>query len=576
MVRNMTIKMLTPEVISLIAAGEVIERPASVIKELIENSLDAGATTIIVEIEAGGLVLMRVTDNGCGIRADEAELAFERHATSKINAEADLTALNTLGFRGEALASIAAVAEVEMLTRSRDEDGIFVRLENGTIVQKRAFTRSPGTTITVKQLFRKIPARLKFLKSTPTETSHIANVVSQYALGFTGTGFTLLIDGRKTLRTPGNGKLLDSLIEIYGIETAASMLEINGAESVWNAGKVSSVKVSGMVCKPSVNRSGKGYLSFFVNKRWVNSRLLTFAVEEAYHGLLMQGRHPVAVIDLEISPEYIDANVHPSKIEVKFADEHIVFSAVQRAVRRTLLESAAAPLIEEKGTSYSAFPSSSLEDQPFLSETRNTGKAAPAEQMQHCLQPLSFLRLLGQAAGSYIIAEGEDGIYIIDQHATHERIRFEEVKAQLSRNALDIQGLLEPATLEVSSAQAPAFHHRYNELINFGFTVEPFGEKTYLVRTVPAVLYDRDWRTVLNEIIESLSENESAVWQEKICASIACHSAVRAGQSLSDVEMRELIKRVEEPGMPKTCPHGRPVMIHLTVSQMEKEFGRTG
>jgi DNA mismatch repair protein MutL len=574
----MAIKMLAPELIAQIAAGEVIERPSSVVKELIENSLDAGATEIVVEIENGGLGLMCVTDNGCGISVDEAELAFERHATSKISTEAELSAINTLGFRGEALASIAAVAEVEMQTRCRTEEGVLLRLENGVLIQKKLFARSPGTTITVKHLFRKVPARLKFLKSTPTETSHIANVVSQYAMAFPGTSLTLVNDKKQTLRTPGNGKLIDSLIEIYGIEIAGNMLEINGNESVWNAGKVSSVKVSGMVGKPSVNRAGKGYLSFFVNKRWVNSRLLTFAVEEAYHGLLMQGRHPIAIINLEINPEAVDANVHPAKTEVKFADEHIIFAAVQRAIRRTLLERPVAPLIEEKTIGYSALPSRGSESVPISHGIVSTRSAevVPVSSVQCSLQPLPILRLIGQFAGNYIIAEGEDGIYIIDQHAAHERIRFEEVKSQRSKNAVDIQGLLEPATFEVSAAQAPAFNYGYKELINFGFTVEPFGEKTYLVRTVPAILYDKDWRTVLNEIFESLSGGDFNVWQDKICASIACHSAVRSGQNLSDNEMRELIKRVEESDMPKTCPHGRPVMIHLTVAQMEKEFGRTG
>ena len=350
----MTIKVLDKEVVSQIAAGEVVERPASVVKELVENSLDAGSTQISVEVRGGGVGLIRVTDNGAGIPSAEVGLAFERHATSKIIGLGDLQAIGSLGFRGEALPSITAVAQVDVVTCTDGESvGTYLRLEDGVAVECKNQGRAQGTTLAVRNLFRKVPARLKFLKSESTESSHIANVVTQYALCFPEVGFTLLIDGKLTLRTPGRGQLMDSVIEVYGVEVGQNMLKVGSSDEEWESGRVSP-QVTGMVGSPSVSRSGRGYLSFFINRRWVSSRLLAYAVEEAYHGLLMVGKHPIAIINISLPPQEVDVNIHPAKSEVKFQSEQTVFGAVQRAVRRALVEQMPVPEIAEVATTYAS------------------------------------------------------------------------------------------------------------------------------------------------------------------------------------------------------------------------------
>jgi DNA mismatch repair protein MutL len=443
-------------------------------------------------------------------------------------------------------------------------------------ISKNNQARSKGTTVTVTHLFRKIPARLKFLKSTPTENSHIANVVSQYAMSYPEIQFSLIMEGRKTLHTPGNGRLIDSVIEVYGIDIARDMLELNDTDIRWQDGAKYQVKIRGMIGKPSISRTGRGYQSFFINRRWISSRLLTSAIEESYHGMLMQGRHPVVVINLEIPPSEIDVNIHPSKTEVKFSNEKAVFGAVQKIIRRTLIQKAPIPKIEETTTIYNQFPV--LPQNPVLQ--KNIISSLPEKKIVNGIQAemktLPIMRLLGQYAKNFIIAEGNDGIYIIDQHAAHERIRFEQIQEQYSRNAIDIQGLLEPAVFELSPVHSSTAKLFYLDLIKFGFSLEPFGERAILVRTVPSILYDKDWKIVLAELLDSLSSGKNTSnWNEQIIASMACHSAIRAGQVLTDNEMRELIKQLENAAMPRTCPHGRPTMLHLSLSQLEKEFGRT-
>ncbi|MDD5127570.1 MAG: DNA mismatch repair endonuclease MutL [Dehalococcoidales bacterium] len=564
----MPIQLLSEKVIARIAAGEVVERPASVVKELVENALDASARRIVVEVMGGGVKLIRVTDDGSGIPAAEVATAFERHATGKISSLDDLQSIATLGFRGEALPSIAAVADVEITTRVESEAaGTVLALENGAVVGRRSEGRSRGTTITVRNLFRKIPARLKFLKSNDTENSHIANVVTQYALCSPGVAFTLAVDGRQELHTPGNGNLIDCIIEVYGLEIARNMLTVGEESADWQS-NANPIKVMGMVGAPQVSRTGRHYLSFFVNRRWVSSRILAFAVEEAYHGLLMTGRHPVAVLNIALPTADVDVNIHPAKSEVKFRDEHAVFAAVQRAVRRTLVAEAPVPHIEEVIAPYAAPP-----HQPIMRQSA-IPKSSPelVAGLMPLLAALPVLRVLGQVQKSYIVAEGPDGIYVIDQHAAHERIIFDQLREQRSRQQVEVQGLLEPATFEVSPRQLEALRARLGELVEFGFTLEAFGERTYLVRAVPAVLQEHDWPTMLRELLDGGSANSG---EEAIIATIACHAAVRAGKALSDEEMRALVRQLEKTANPHTCPHGRPTLIYLGNAQLEREFGRT-
>ncbi len=569
----MSIKVLDKEVVARIAAGEVVERPASVVKELVENSLDAGSTQISVEAGGGGVSLIRVTDNGAGIPSGEAALAFERYATSKIGRLDDLQSIGSLGFRGEALPSIAAVASVEMVTCADGEAaGTYLSLEDGAVVSRKSQGRPRGTTVTVRSLFRNVPARLKFLKSASTENSHIADVVSQYALAYPEVAFALTIDGKEALKTPGRGRLMDSIIEVYGVEVAASMLEVRGSE--WQGG-AALPQVTGMVSSPSVSRSGRGYLSFFVNRRWVNSRLLSWAVEEAYHGLLMVGRHPVAIINISLPLAEVDVNIHPAKSEVKFQNESRVFPAVQRAVRRALVEQATVPGIEETAVAYKTSKGWGQELRTPAPAGSRPSAAAPPETLPTLAMSLPVLRVLGQVMSSYIVAEGPDGLYLIDQHAAHERVLFEKVARPGSPQETEAQGLLSPATFEVSPGQEAVLRSCYQDLSEFGFAIEPFGDRTYIVRAVPPALYDKDWAGMLRELLDSISGEGRSSWAEKVAMSIACHGAVRSGQALSDDEMRGLVRQLEQSANPHTCPHGRPTVIHLGAARLNREFGRS-
>jgi DNA mismatch repair protein MutL len=552
-------------VVARIAAGEVVERPASVVKELVENSLDAAASQIAVEVVGGGVSLIKVTDNGIGIPSGEVELAFERYATSKVSALEDLEAISSLGFRGEALPSIAAVSRIDMTSCASGEKAASgIVLEDGAVTERTSRGRSKGTTIAVRNLFRKIPARLKFLKSVATENGHIANVISHYALGFPEVKFSLSLDGRVALRTAGKGKLLDSITEVYGAEVAANMIEIKGEASLPN--------VTGMVSLPKVSRSGRGNLSFFVNRRWVNSRMLARAVEEAYHGLLMVGRHPLAVINIALPPSEVDVNIHPTKSEVKFANERAVFRAVYRAVRQALGEQTSVPSVET-ATKPAMMPPSEFREP--VAPYAGTDVGLSQTPVPTVAAALPVLRVLGQLDSSYIVAEGPEGLYLIDQHAAHERILFEKIERQRAQREIEVQGLLEPRPLEVSPRQEAELWAHYQELAEFGFSIEPFGGKTFLVRAVPAMLNDRDWTAMLRELLDSIAEGDKRHWEEVVTATMACHGAVRAGQTLSDTEMRELVRQLEQADNPQTCPHGRPTMIHLSYSQLKKDFGRT-
>ena len=567
----MPIKVLGPKLVSRIAAGEVVERPASVVKELVENSLDAGASQISIEARGGGVSLIRVVDNGAGIPSGEVELAFDRYATSKIAGLDDLDSILTLGFRGEALPSIAAVAEVDIVTcAARETTGAHLSLRDGRVVGRESEGRSQGTTVTVRNLFRRVPARLKFLRSPATENSHIANIVTRYAFAFPEVKFVLLIDGRGALSTPGSGRLIDSIIEIYGSEVAQNMLEIERGRWEGRAA-ASSLLVTGMVGSPAIGRASRDYLNLFVNHRWINSRLLAWAVEEAYHGLLMKGKHPVAVIDIILSPQEVDINIHPGKTEVKFQQERAIFSAVQKAVRQALVKLTPVPQVEEVATAYEA---PSLLKQGFeVPIGGNVGVTpAPTVAAQTTTATLPVLRVLGQISASYIIAEGPDGLYLIDQHAAHERVLFEQIVEQRSRQEVEVQGLLEPATFEVSPQQEQVLRARYKDLAGFGFSIEPFGEKTFLVRSVPALLSQKDWAGMVRGLLGS--EGNEGDWTEKVAVSMACHSAVKAGQILAEDEMRELVRKLEQASLPHTCPHGRPTMIHLSLGQLRSEFGR--
>ena len=555
----MTIRVLAPDVVSKIAAGEVIERPASVVKELIENSLDAGATQIAVEAQGGGVELIKVSDNGAGIPASELELAFRRYATSKIGDLDDLERISSLGFRGEALPSIAAVAEVEIATQtSSDAVGSQVCFRNREVVRRESRARPQGTTVTVRRLFRYFPARLKFLKSVTTENSQIAHLLSQYALAFPEVSFSRVLDGRTTLRTAGSGNLREVVNEVYGSEPAQRMLEVRQADSL--------VKVCGLISPPSLVRSNRNYLSFFVNRRWVRSPLLARATEEAYRGLLMDGRHPIAVINISLPPQELDVNIHPAKAQVKFCHEQAVFSSVRKAVEEIL---ARTPVARPKAAPFS-LSSGQWQSPRMITDNEPVFVIARLPTLE-----LPLLRVVGQLANTYIIAEGPDGLYLIDQHAAHERILYDRIMTQWLQKEVEVQGLLQPINIELSPREEESMKAGSELLAAFGFAVEPFGDRSYLIRAVPALMAGANVIEMVSALLDDLAGKEGpGPWEEKIAQSLACHGAVRAGQQLGSEEMRELIKQLEQTKQPRTCPHGRSTMIHLSSHQLEKEFGR--
>ncbi len=616
----MPIRVLAPEVANQIAAGEVVERPASVVKELIENSLDSGATDIRIEVREGGRRLIRVQDDGCGIPADEASVAFLRHATSKISSTDDLSHITTLGFRGEALASIASVAQVTVLTRTVDADaGTFIRLAEGREVEHSLAGAPPGTTITVEHLFANVPARLKFLKQPATEAAHIQQVVTRYALAYPERRLSLLSDGKLLFQSTGTGKLVDVLARVYGLEMAKQMIEV-GASGNGETNTRMGPGVSGYVGAPSLHRGNRGLITLFVNRRWFQDTSIAYAVVQAYHTLLPVGRYPVAVIFLEIDTEDVDVNVHPTKAEVRFREPNAVFSAVQKTVRRALVEYAPIPRADADATGTpSAWPHEVGAATPFGGEgwtgRRDALLAAgrgsqvpmplrhdewggasggwkgsdvapvvaatsipPSSQLdQTRLMPI--LRVVGQMAATYIVAEGPDGMYLVDQHAAHERVLYEQMLADHAANRLAVQPLLEPLVVDLSPEHAAVIAEELDTLSQLGLALEPFGGASYLLRSVPAVLA-RDGgqpeRAVV-EILDGLAQRDDVVettHEARLVTLICKRAAIKGNTPMSMPEMQELVRRLEACRSPRTCPHGRPTMVYMSAADLAKQFGR--
>ncbi len=572
----MPIRVLPPRVASKIAAGEVVERPASVVKELVDNAIDAAATQIAVEVQAGGVRLIRVVDNGFGIPPDEVDAAFQRFATSKLATAEELEGVASLGFRGEALPSIAAVAEVTMVTRGGDElGGTFISLKDGEIQQKSKRGSPVGTTVIVRNLFRSFPARLKFLKSASTESSHIGQVVTQYGLAYPEIRFTLVVDGRTTFRTTGSGNMREVLAAVYGSDVARSLLPIEnpGADP-----DRLMPRAAGFVSPPSLTRATRSYISLFVNRRWVQSRTLTYAVEEGYRGLLMTGRHPIAVINVAVPPQDIDVNVHPAKAEVKFRNEREAFGVVQKAVALTISAQAPMPSLDTLQRPQPTPPPPAERPMSEFDAIPSVRRPEGPVESVHSSEPTSgtlpILRVLGQVGNAYIVAEGPNGMYLIDQHAAHERVCFERIRDQRRRQAVEVQGLLEPLPVELTPRQQELLEVYAEALAAHGFDLEHFGGRTYLVRSVPAMLRDQDAAASLAELLDFLAEGEKGDMGESIAMSLACHCAVRAGQVLGQEEILDLVRQLEHTSQPRTCPHGRPTMVHVSTAQLEKGFGR--
>ncbi len=583
----MRIQVLDEATIAKIAAGEVIERPASVVKELVENALDAGARSVVVEILAGGRECIRVRDDGAGMSAADLPLAIERHATSKLRRFEDLASLRTFGFRGEALASIAAVSDLEIVTRPPDsEHGYRLRSVFGRRTALELAAAAPGTVVTVRDLFANVPARRSFLRQENTETAYIQRVVGAYALAHPEVRFEFLSEGRTVLATDGSGRLENALVGVFGAEIAAQMVPIAEAGEDGAEAQPVPVAVGGYIGLPTLTRSNRQGMLFFVNRRWIESRPLGVAVEQAYHTLLLVGRYPVVVVHLDVPPGRVDVNVHPTKREVRFADERVVFHAIQAAVRRTLTLHTPAQGIP--AVNFSPLSPPTLQRRLVLADPSRASPAAPralsraAEEEQVPAQEeagheraLPVLRVLGQLHSTYIIAEGPDGMYLIDQHAAHERVLLEQLMMQYERAAVDVQVLLEPLVVELTATQLAVLEDYREELAQLGYRVEPFGGSAVAIRGVPAVMHRRSPNTTLLAILDELAGGgRGSSRLEALAISTACHSAIRAGQELSLAEMRELVRQLEACTAPRACGHGRPTMLHLSQQELERQFAR--
>ena len=588
----MPIRILAPEVSSRIAAGEVVERPASVVKELVENSLDARATQISIEVRAGGVEQIRVADNGAGIAGDEVELALQRFATSKLAASQELETISTLGFRGEALPSIAAVSRVSLVSRAvGEESGTSVEVADGQTVSAQPVGAAPGTVVTVSQLFKSFPARRKFLRTTATEASRIQTLVTRYALAYPNVRYQMSVDGSTAFSSSGSGDLREAIADVYTPRVAHEMLELISEQS---SDQERLPVPSGMVGPPSLTRANRRHITIFVNGRWVQSRMLVYALEESYRGFLMERRSPIAVVNIALPYEDVDVNVHPSKTEVRFHSEGSVFSALQQAVRHTLTTHSPVPemaVASESAPHHTPQPRGPFSwptGQPAQPVARPGTQGAPdvhgraegVEQPPYSepLVPrkaLPALRVLGQSQSTYIAAEGPDGVYLIDQHAAHERVLFERVRAETLSQPPQVQGLMEPITVELDPRQRELAESQMELIAQLGFQMEEFGGRTFILRGVPGLLSGRDPGQSFLDVLDLMAEGGGfESWEERAAYSIACHGAIRAGKTLSHQEMSELIRELESCKQPHTCPHGRPTMIHMSSARLEREFGR--
>jgi DNA mismatch repair protein MutL len=561
---------ILPQILSdKIAAGEVVERPASVVKELLENALDANATRIIIEIEQGGRTLIRVSDNGVGMSKDDALLSIERYATSKIADEQDLFSIQTLGFRGEALPSIASVSKFCLETRNSDsETGVKIVIEGGKLKNMSDIGAPVGTQVTAGQLFFNTPARRKFLKSISTEIGHIADTVANIALSRPDAGFKLFHNG-KPIKSWSASESAQRIADVLGNDVRESLLEICAEHH--------GVSVSGMIVAPRISRTTSGGIYIYVNGRCVRDRMILHALSEGYSGRLMKGQFPTAVVFIALDPELVDVNVHPAKSEVRFAVPDNIHEAVRQAVSAALQQAdrpkwttsqpvREAPQLSEPLPSFSTPPLPKKQEETSLWKTGSDS------------QWFSNLRIIGQIRATYILCESEDGLILIDQHAAHERILFERLKKNngFQKTA---QRLLIPETIELNYSQIAVMEKLIPELNSVGFEIEPFGKNTVVITSAPAFLKAEEIKPLIFDIIEKMIDinikSDIRFAKEQCLMLIACHSAIRANQILSNEEIRSLLSEMDQCDNPSHCPHGRPSWIQWTTRFLEKSFGRT-
>lgn len=601
------IYVLDEATINKIAAGEVIEKPASIVKELAENSIDAGATAIRIEIQEGGKAYINVSDNGCGILKEDVEQVFFRHATSKIKSSNDIQGIHTLGFRGEAMASIAAVSEVELSTKAEeDAAGSYVIIKGGKLVENTSLGYPTGTSITVRNLFFNTPARLKFLKSDTSEQGAIVDIVEKLALTNTGISMKLTVNNKVVLHTPGNGDLLSVILSIYGKNIAKAMLPLDYSSEI--------IRIEGYIGKPEIARGNSTYMTFSINKRYVKNRMMAEAMKQAYKTLLMNNRYPFGVINIDIKSDMIDVNVHPTKQEIKFSDDRAIFNTLYLAVKnclnnsRLIFESfgdasetleAANPgyqniqsktsTIFERSSAYEpekgSYDQLSFEKKVTAPEIESFRKQfdherkteAPefqeeAEQKPHKLT----INVVGQLFRTYVLGQQDDTFYLIDQHAAHERIMFEHIKEKYNTKSITMQELMMPIVIELSPAEKVLYTDNSLIFQNLGFEIEWFGENTIAVRAIPILMGEPCNGEFFNNILDSLKESAGSAASpiEKILKSMACKNAIKAGDIITPEETRELIERLMRTSQPYTCPHGRPTIITMSKYELEKKFKR--
>jgi len=579
------ITVLPPEVAGKIAAGEVITRPASVVKELVENALDAGARTIQVEVVDGGCRRLRVTDDGCGMWPEEAPLAFQRHATSKLRQDDDLLRLSTMGFRGEALPSIAAVAAVELCTRSPDRDlGCRLWVEGGVILEQDPWAGPAGTQVTVHDLFYNTPARRKFLRSQSAEQGQILELLRHLALGYPEVHFVVQAQGRTLLQAPSHSEVRERVAAILGLEWAEAMLplEFEGP----------GLRLQGLVSPPDQHLASPRYQFLLVNRRIVSDRLLAGALRQAYQGLLPKGRHPVVLLEVVIPPDQVDVNVHPAKGEVRFKDSGRVYGAVLTALKEALAptqqpgrQEFAGPWVATPVARVAeARPTALFQELPPLPVEAGAVRAVPLAAPEEPADPAAAawrfadLPILGQLQDTYILAQAPEGLLIVDQHAAHERVLYEQLSAGQGRWALR-QALLFPCPIELPPPTAAWVEAHLATLQEVGLELEPFGGTTFLVRAVPACLAQQDAASVVPGLIEEAAplpqegEAEASV-RRRLHLTLACRGAIKAGQRLRPEEMHHLLSQLDQLAVSSHCPHGRPLWRLLTLSEIRQNFRR--
>ena len=567
---------------SRIAAGEVVERPASVVKELLENSIDARATEITVSIEKSGTSMIRVTDDGEGISPEDLPLALERHATSKLRSDEDLFRISTLGFRGEALPSIASVSRFEITSRPAGYDSAYrLRVDGEGKLLAKVAAAATGTMIELKDLFYNVPARRKFLKSLPTEFSHICDIVNRLALAYPEIHFRLEHNGKTLIDFVAVRELRERLYQVLGRELADCLRPFEYRQGV--------LSVSGYLSSAPTTFPNSRHLMTFVNHRYVRDKILTHAVLHGYETLLMKGQYPAVVLLLDIPFDEVDVNVHPAKYEVRFHRQSDVHEAVGRAIRDALKSEAQQP----SGRSFAPWPQYSSADmegvlpyassaftssESFVSEPSREVFVLPKQSGQ--LHPgfFSSLNVLGQILGCYLICSSAQGLALIDQHAAHERVAFERLRKQMRANAVERQTLLLHQTVELSAGEMMLLEKQLDVLERYGFTLEPFGPNSYAIFAVPALLPEGDYRPVVLQMVAELAEIDKSEklgqHLEERLATIACHSVIRANRQLEMHEMRALLRDLDDTDFATQCPHGRPVLLEFSREELERMFKR--